>query len=183
MRLIGQFPHAYLLIHCSCRWPSQWGGEGEEGSREAPGGWDCAGVPAGLSWGGVRRQPPVPRPWSLPAQVWQLLFTLALQECLLQSLLHQISLDTDTGGAKECVCSYIYICACVCGCGDLRNGSLCVCGWVLLRTWYQLYSGQNHQRVTKRHLEPKFGDWTNMYLLYVSQDMPMLEPVIEKRSV
>ncbi len=106
------------LIHRSCvhRWSTQWGGEGEEGGREAPGGWDCAGVPAGLSWGGVCRQPPVPRPRSLPAQVWQLLFTLALQECLLQSLLHQISLNTDTGGAKECVCSYICVCVCVCVC-------------------------------------------------------------------
>lgn len=110
-------PPAYF-IRCTYRWPSQWGGEGEEGGREAPGGWDCTGVSAGLSRGGVRRQPPVPGPWSLPAEVWQLLFTLALQECLLQSLLHQISLDTDTGRARECVCSYLC---------DLCDGSLCVC--------------------------------------------------------
>lgn len=113
-----------MVVH---RWSSQRGGEGKEGGGEAPGGWDCAGVPAGLSWGGVRWQPPVPRPRSLPAEVWQLLFTLALQECLLQSLLHQISLNTDTGGAKECVCWCTYVCVrrwrfswwqpvCVCAC-------------------------------------------------------------------
>lgn len=115
------------LVNPSCRWPSQWGGKGQEGGREAPGGRDCAGVPAGLSWRGVRRQPPVPWPRSLPAQVWQLLFSLALQECLLQSLLHQISLDTDTGGAKECVCSYICVRVCMCVGGDLCDGRLCVC--------------------------------------------------------
>lgn len=91
-----------------CRWSFQWRGEGQEGCREAPGGWDCAGVPAGLSRGGIRWQPSVSWPWSLSAQVWQLLFTLALQECLLQSVLHQISLDIDAAGSQG-VCLFIYV--------------------------------------------------------------------------
>lgn len=114
---------------CLCRWSSYWRGESQEGCREAPGGWDCAGVPAGLSWGGVRRQPPVPWPRSLPAQVWQLVFTLALQECLLQSVLHQISLDTDTGGSRG-VFLFIYVWyvqwQAVCACGG--------CEWERNRT-------------------------------------------------
>lgn len=142
-------------MRCPRRWSYQWRGEGEEGGGEATRRWDCAGVPAGLSRGGLRRQPPVSWPGSLPAQVWQLLFTLALQECLLQSLLHQISLATDTRGAEECGCSYV-ICAmaaCVCCVGVTES--------------YQICSRQNHQRVTKRHLEPEF--WTNIYVPFVSQ--------------
>lgn len=172
MRLTGDSllltPTWYMVVH---RWSSQRGGEGEEGGGEAPGGWDCAGVPAGLSWGGVRRQPPVPGPRSLPAEVWQLLFTLALQECLLQSLLHQISLNTDTGGAKECVCSCM--CVCVCRWRFLWWQPVWVCVFVCAvcmwgRKWYQIYSGQKPPEGDKEtHLEPDFGDWTNMCVLYV----------------
>ena len=157
MRLTGDSllltPTWYMVVH---RWSSQRGGEGEEGGGEAPGGWDCAGVPAGLSWGGVRRQPPVPGPRSLPAEVWQLLFTLALQECLLQSLLHQISLNTDTGGAKECVCSCM--CVCVCRWRFLWWQPVWVCVCLCVPCACEGESDtrsildKNHQRVTKRHI-------------------------------
>lgn len=72
---------------------------------------------------------------------------------------------------------YVHIFVCVCRWRLVRWQPVCV--WVWLRKRYQIYSGQNHQRVAKRHLEAKFGDRTNMYVLYVSQDTPMLEPVIE----
>lgn len=167
--------HVYIesVTHCwtpsLCRRPLRRGGEGEEGGGQAPGGWDCAGVPARLSRGGVCRQPPVPRPRRLPAQVRQLVFTLAFQECLLQSLLHQISLDTDAGGAKECVC--VCLCLCVCMC-QRRIVQTAACMYVCMgvRKRYQSCSGPNHQRVTKRHLKAKFGDWTTMYVLNVSRD-------------
>lgn len=105
---------ALLSVFHICRWPFWRRWEDQEGCWEASGGRDSAGIPARLSWGGVRRQPPVPWPWRLPAQVRQLVFALALQECLLQSLLHQISLDTDAGGARECVCSCKCVFACLC---------------------------------------------------------------------
>lgn len=136
-----------------CRWSFQWRGEGQEGCREAPGGWDCTGVPAGLSRGGIRRQSSVSWPWSLSAQVWQLLFTMALQECLLQSVLHQISLDIDTGGSQG-VCLFIYV---------------WFVQWQATGVWvrerYRNYSWENHQRVTKRHAELDFGDWTKTWCI------------------
>lgn len=134
-----------LSVFPICRWPLRRGREDQEGCREASGGRDSAGVPARLSWGGVRRQPPVPWPRRLPAQVRQLVFTLALQECLLQSLLHQISLDTDAGGAKECVCQ----CKCVYACLCLGT-----------RKWHRSCPRpKNHQRATKRHLKAEFWVW------------------------
>lgn len=111
----------FLSVFPLGSWPLRRGGEDQEGCREASGGRDSAGIPARLSWGGVRWQPPVPRPWRLPAQVRQLVFTLALQECLLQSLLHQISLDTDAGGAKECVCVHVSVCVYACLCLGTRK--------------------------------------------------------------
>lgn len=148
---------------CLCRWSPYWRGESQEGCREAAGGWDCAGVPAGLSWGGVCRQPPVSWPRSLPAQVWQLVFTLALQECLLQSVLHQISLDTDTGGKPGSV--FVHICV-ICA----MAGCMCVWGCDWERN--QNYTWENHQRVTKRHVELDFGDWAKMFVPFVSSATP-----------
>lgn len=137
------------------RWPLQRGGEDQEGCWEASGGRDSAGIPARLSRGGVCRQPPVPRPWRLPAEIRQLVFTLALQECVLQSLLHQISLDTDAGGAKECVCSCKCVYACVCVCLWERGSAV----WAVLN--------ENHQRATKRSESWKYGRRKNLYWMCV----------------
>ncbi len=86
----------------SLRWRPAWG-ESQERGWETAGGWDSAGVPAGLSWRGVRWESPVSRPWCILAQVWQLLLALEVQNRLLQSILHQISLESRLWDRMLCV--------------------------------------------------------------------------------
>jgi len=75
----------------------------------------------------------------------------------------------------------IYVCVCVCvrvG-GDLCDGSLyacvraCVC--VKEKVIPDLFWTQPPEGDKETHLEPWFGDWTNMYVLYVYA-CPMIHP-------
>lgn len=71
------------------------------------------------------------------------------------------------------VCMFMYVCVCVCRWRFLWWQPVWVCVFVCAvcmwgRKWYQIYSGQKPPEGDKEtHLEPDFGDWTNMCVLYV----------------
>lgn len=79
---------------------------------------------------------------------------------------------------------FIYVCVCVRVSEYVGgDGSLYVCMCVREKVIPDRFWTKPPEGDKETHLEPEFGDWTNMYELCVcvrvSQDTPTLEPVIE----
>lgn len=70
-------------------------------------------------------------------------------------------------GGSQGVCMFMYVCVWVGG--DFCDGSLYVCARVHVREKVipDLFWTKPPEGDKETHLEPDFGDWTNMYVLYV----------------